>query len=589
MKKTLSILLFVLFATVFANAAAADSSSLISLRQRIIAGGQRENGYYFISYTDENENEYKITYQSDLGILHFGSLMENIPAAEGSFSVTMDYDIDSQRPRSPVFSVSYENAGSPVISITASAEAEMETYSFGDPLPVEIADADSSNAEAFGSSGDYREEFRAAGSGAVNAAMNGWNTLLERNACSLRKIGFLNCTETASDGQEIEPNDSKSTATPITPGSPLLGEIDDDYYSISLETGKCYRVTIDPYTQRYFSTDLLISLYPPNSDEYIDLTDGIRSSGVDYCDYFPEVSGVYYIRVWNYSAQGSSYTELPYAISVEEVLEPVPVEEIAVDPAVLTIPAGGLADLSVTFSPATASNKNVTWESADPTLATVDQNGRVRGIRQGETTITAISEDGAFHADCNVTVLFSDVTNPQKALYSAVYELAARGIVKGYGSYFDSDAACTRAQFVLFLWRFAGKPVPKSTSLPFLDNNVIKKMSKEYRDAISWGTEKGIIKGFTAGEKKGKFMPNDPCTRGQVAIFLWRYKGQPASGIKKLSFKDSDQIMNMAPDYKKAILWAFENKITTGYSDGTFKPRRNCTRGECVTFLYRML
>ena len=50
-----------------------------------------------------------------------------------------------------------------------------------------------------------------------------------------------------------------------------------------------------------------------------------------------------------------------------------------------------------------------------------------------------------------------------------------------------------------------------------------------------------------------------------------------------------EQISSMAPEYTKAILWASEQKITTGYSDGTFKPRRNCRRGECVTFLYRML
>ena len=176
-----------------------------------------------------------------------------------------------------------------------------------------------------------------------------------------------------------------------------------------------------------------------------------------------------------------------------------------------------------------------------------------------------------------------------KAVYNAVYTLAARGIVKGYGSYFDSDATCTRAQFVLFLWRFAGKPKPKSTTLPFSDKSTILKLSKEYRDAIMWGSETGIVKGFSSGVKKGKFMPNDPCTRGQVVLFLWRYKGHPAPRKKTLTFKDAEQISSMAPEYTKAILWASEQKITTGYSDGTFKPRRNCRRGECVTFLYRML
>ena len=39
--------------------------------------------------------------------------------------------------------------------------------------------------------------------------------------------------------------------------------------------------------------------------------------------------------------------------------------------------------------------------------------------------------------------------------------------------------------------------------------------------------------------------------------------------------------------YTKAVLWAAENGITTGYSDGTFRPDDACTRGHVVTFLYR--
>ena len=115
----------------------------------------------------------------------------------------------------------------------------------------------------------------------------------------------------------------------------------------------------------------------------------------------------------------------------------------------------------------------------------------------------------------------------------------------------------------------------------------IKKLAADYTKAIAWGNEKGIVMGYTSGANKGKFKPNDPCTRGQVVLFLWRYAGKPAvSGA--LTFKDADEIGKMAADYSKAILWANAKKITTGYSDNTFRPNRNCTRGECVTFLYRM-
>ena len=181
-------------------------------------------------------------------------------------------------------------------------------------------------------------------------------------------------------------------------------------------------------------------------------------------------------------------------------------------------------------------------------------------------------------------VLFSDVTNKNLAAYDAIYNLADRGIVKGYGSYFDINGKCTRAQFVLFLWRYAGKPAPKSTNLKFNDAAEIKKLAPDYANAIAWGSEQGIVMGFTSGAKKGQFRPNDPCTRGQVVTFLWRYKKSPAAKSGAKTFPDVPK----THVYYKSIMWASSYGITTGFSDGTFRPDTNCTRGQCVTFLYRI-
>ena len=59
--------------------------------------------------------------------------------------------------------------------------------------------------------------------------------------------------------------------------------------------------------------------------------------------------------------------------------------------------------LEVSFTPSNATNKNVTWESDDTTIATVT-NGVVKGISEGTATITATSEDGNKTAECIVTV-----------------------------------------------------------------------------------------------------------------------------------------------------------------------------------------
>ena len=41
--------------------------------------------------------------------------------------------------------------------------------------------------------------------------------------------------------------------------------------------------------------------------------------------------------------------------------------------------------------------------------------------------------------------------------------------------------------------------------------------------------------------------------------------------------------------YCNAVLWAAENDITKGKTAETFVPKNPCTRGQIVTFLYRLL
>jgi hypothetical protein len=69
-----------------------------------------------------------------------------------------------------------------------------------------------------------------------------------------------------------------------------------------------------------------------------------------------------------------------------------------------------------------------------------------------------------------------------------------------------------------------------------------------------------------------------------VVTFLWRANGCPEPESLTSSFKD---VKNMSKYYYKAVLWASEQGITTGYSDGTFRPDDECTRGQVVTFLWR--
>lgn len=64
---------------------------------------------------------------------------------------------------------------------------------------------------------------------------------------------------------------------------------------------------------------------------------------------------------------------------------------------------GGSATLTATVEPSDAANQNVTWQSDNANVATV-QNGTVTAVGAGETTITVTTEDGGKTATCTVTV-----------------------------------------------------------------------------------------------------------------------------------------------------------------------------------------
>lgn len=62
-------------------------------------------------------------------------------------------------------------------------------------------------------------------------------------------------------------------------------------------------------------------------------------------------------------------------------------------------------DLIATVTPDNATNKNVTWSSSDPSIATVDSTGKITAIGEGTCNITATTTDGSnLSATCTVTV-----------------------------------------------------------------------------------------------------------------------------------------------------------------------------------------
>lgn len=82
----------------------------------------------------------------------------------------------------------------------------------------------------------------------------------------------------------------------------------------------------------------------------------------------------------------------------------IPVSSAAVSPASASLYAGNTQQLTMTISPANATNKNVTWSSSNSAVATVNSSGLVTAVSAGTVTITATTQDGNKTASAAITV-----------------------------------------------------------------------------------------------------------------------------------------------------------------------------------------
>lgn len=86
------------------------------------------------------------------------------------------------------------------------------------------------------------------------------------------------------------------------------------------------------------------------------------------------------------------------------------VESVSLNTTYSNLNVGDTLKLTATINPSNADNKNVKWTSSDPSIATVDSNGNVKGIKTGIATITVTTEDKAKTAICTVNVVSNKVT-----------------------------------------------------------------------------------------------------------------------------------------------------------------------------------
>ncbi|MBO4419967.1 MAG: S-layer homology domain-containing protein [Oscillospiraceae bacterium] len=100
-----------------------------------------------------------------------------------------------------------------------------------------------------------------------------------------------------------------------------------------------------------------------------------------------------------------------------------------------------------------------------------------------------------------------------------------------------------------------------------------------YREAVLFAVSTGI----TVGTSENSFSPDRVLSRAEFVTFLWRQNGSPEPESVVCPFED----VAANAWYRKAVLWASENGVTSGISPTAFGPNEPCTRAQVVTLLWR--
>ena len=175
---------------------------------------------------------------------------------------------------------------------------------------------------------------------------------------------------------------------------------------------------------------------------------------------------------------------------------------------------------------------------------------------------------------------FTDVSTT--AWYrSAVKYVYENNIIKGLNDYtFAPNQNLTRAMLVTILHRMEGSPYVSGTS-KFSD---VQNTSAYYYVSVKWATANKIVSGYD----NGKFGPNDPITREQLAVMLnnyCRYKGKyKATSANLAQYKDGTKVSEFA---KWGMNWAVGSGVITGTTDGYLNPQGTATRAEAASMIYK--
>lgn len=172
---------------------------------------------------------------------------------------------------------------------------------------------------------------------------------------------------------------------------------------------------------------------------------------------------------------------------------------------------------------------------------------------------------------------FTDVAE-SSWYYDAVRFVSESGLMTGTKpTLFAPETVLTRAMLAQILYQQAGSPAVSGSS-PFVDVPA----AEWYTDAVIWASQQSLVSGYSSGV----FAPNDPITREQLAVILWRHANQPSEPSAELLFADAAVANSYAVP---ALRWAVGAELISGMSGNRLAPSGVVTRAQAAQMLKNYL
>lgn len=224
-------------------------------------------------------------------------------------------------------------------------------------------------------------------------------------------------------------------------------------------------------------------------------------------------------------------------------------------------------------------NANQVKWSVEGNIGTITVSGHFTATTPGEGKIVATlgSTTVSIPVQVKEKSIFKDIPS-NYPYYNEITYSAKNNIITGYSDgTFRPNENISRQHAAVILTRVLKLNTSNVEDPGFKD---VPKGHTYYKE-IAAAAKAGLV----SGKGNGTFDPNGKLTRAQMAKILVKAYSLSSPNSRAVLFKDVPQT-HWAVSYIEALA---HYNITTGYSDGTFKPEQNINRAHFVLFVYRAI